>query len=120
MNIILTSALSGIIFMFSGFVLKDKKKQSILATLLFVVMILSAFFQLNGQEILAGKYENMVVTDTYRVVFFIAICLIGIYYVLVNRKGFSKSGSMVCDYFVLIFLLFIGNFVFFRCCNFIF
>ena len=108
MNIILTSALSGIIFMFSGFVLKDKKKQSILATLLFVVMILSAFFQLNGQEILAGKYENMIVTDTYRVFFFIALCLIGIYYVLVNRKGFSKPGPMVSDYFALIFISFTG------------
>lgn len=108
MNIILTSALSGILFMFSGFVLKDKKKQSILASLLFVVMILSAFFQLNGQEILAGKYENMIVTDTYRIFFFIALCLIGIYYVLVNRNEFSKPGPMVSDYFALIFISFTG------------
>src|SRR5690625_7227947 len=104
MNIILTSALSGIIFMFSGFVLKDKKKQSILATLLFVVMILSAFFQLNGQEILAGKYENMIVTDTYRVFFFIALCLFGIYYVLVYRKVFYKLGSLILCYFFFIFV----------------
>src|SRR5690625_7163758 len=71
-------------------------------------MILLAVFQLNSLEIFAGKYENMIVTDTYRVFFFIALCLIGIYYVLVNRKGFSKPGPMVSDYFALIFISFTG------------
>src|SRR5690625_5708221 len=71
-------------------------------------MILLAVFQLNSLEIFAGKYENMIVTDTYRVFFFIALCLIGIYYVLVNRKGFNKPGPMVYDYFALIFISFTG------------
>lgn len=108
MNIILTSALSGIIFMFSGFVLKDKKQQSILATLLLVLMIVSGFFQLNGNEIFAGKYDNMLVTDTYRIFFFIVLSLIGIYYVLVNRHEFSRPGPMVSDYYALIFISFTG------------
>lgn len=108
MNIILTSALSGIIFMFSGFVLKDKRKQSILASLLLFAMIVAGVFQLNGQELLAGKYDNMIVTDTYRVLFFIVLCLIGIFYVLMNRNEFSRPGKMVSDYFALIFLSFTG------------
>ena len=74
MNILLTSTLSGIVFMFSGFVLKNKKHQSLLAAFLFVVMIISAVCQINGQEIFAGKYANMIITDTYRVFFFIVLC----------------------------------------------
>src|SRR5690606_10688774 len=108
MNIILTSALSGIIFMFSGFVLKDKRHQSILATILFIVMIASAAFQLQGYGIMLDKYPNMIETDPYRIAFFVILCLVGIYYTLVNRYNFSKPGSKVSDYFALIFISFTG------------
>ncbi|MDX9705393.1 MAG: NADH-quinone oxidoreductase subunit N [Weeksellaceae bacterium] len=108
MNILLTSTLSGIVFMFSGFVLKNKKHQSLLAAFLFVVMIISAVCQINGQEIFAGKYANMIITDTYRVFFFIVLCLIGIYYVLVNQNEFSRPGKLVSDYYALIFISFVG------------
>lgn len=108
MNIILTSALSGIIFMFAGFVLKDKRHLNLLAVLLFVAMIVSAVFQLQGCEILSGKYPNMIETDPYRVSFFILLSLVGIYYTLINRYNFSKPGSKVSDYFALIFISFTG------------
>lgn len=108
MNIILTSALSGIIFMFAGFVLKDKRHLNLLAVLLFVAMIVSAVFQLQGCEILSGKYPNMIETDPYRVSFFILLSLVGIYYTLMNRYNFSKPGSKVSDYFALIFISFTG------------
>lgn len=108
MNIILTSALSGIIFMFADFVLKDKRHLNLLAVLLFIAMIVSAVFQLQGCEVLQGKYPNMIETDPYRVLFFILFALIGIYYTLVNRYNFSKPGSKVSDYFALIFISFTG------------
>jgi NADH-quinone oxidoreductase subunit N len=108
MNIILTSALSGIIFMFAGFVLKDKRHLNLLAVLLFVAMIVSAVFQLQGCELMKGKYPNMIETDPYRILFFILLSLIGIYYTVVNRYNFSKPGSKVSDYFALIFISFTG------------
>lgn len=108
MNIILTSALSGIIFMFSGFVLKNRKHQNILAALLFVLIIVSAACQLNGNEIFAGKYPNMLVTDTYRIFFFIVLSFIGLYYTLVNRGQFHRPGKLVSDYYALIFISFTG------------
>lgn len=108
MNIILTSALSGILFMFSGFVLKNKRHQSLLAAFLLVVMIISGFVQLNGYEVLAGKYSNMLETNTYSVLFFIVLCMIGVYYVLVNRNEFSRPGKLVSDYMALIFFSFTG------------
>lgn len=108
MNIILTSAISGIIFMFSGFVLKNKRHQSILAVLLFIAMIIASVLQIQGSEILQGKYPNMIETDPYRISFFVILCLIGIYYTLVNRSNFSKPGSKVSDYFALIFISFVG------------
>lgn len=108
MNIILTSALSGIIFMFSGFVLKKKRHQSLLAAFLLLVMIASAFLQINGYEILAGKYSNMVETNNYRILFFVVLAFIGLYYVLVNRREFSRPGKLVSDYMALIFFSFTG------------
>lgn len=108
MNIILTSVVSGIIFMFSGFVMKDKRYQSILGVLLFIAMIVSAVFQLKGCEILSGKYPNMIETDPFRILFFIALCLIGVYYLLVNRYNFTQPGSQVSDYLALIFISFSG------------
>src|SRR5690606_28435699 len=108
MNIILTSALSGIIFMFSGFVFKDKRHLNLIAVLLFALMIVSAVFQLNGTEILNGKYPNMIETDPFRMWFFVLLCAIGIYYVLVNRYNFSNPGKQVSDYLALIFISFTG------------
>ncbi len=108
MNIILTSVLSGIIFMFSGFVLKDKRHQSILGVCLFIAMIIAAVFQINGCEILSGKYPNMIETDPYRISFFMILCLVGVFYLLVNRNNFSQPGSQVSDYMALIFISFAG------------
>jgi len=108
MNIILTSAISGILFMFSGFVLKDKRHQSILAVLLLIAMIAAAIFQVQGCEIMQGKYTDMIETDPYRISFFVILCMVGIYYTLVNRYNFSKPGSKVSDYFALIFISFTG------------
>lgn len=108
MNIILTSALAGIVFMFAGFVIKDKRHLNLLAVLLFVAMIVSAVFQLQGCEILGGKYPNMIENDPYRIIFFIILSIVGLYYTLVNRYNFSKPGSKVSDYFALIFISFTG------------
>lgn len=108
MNIILTSALSGIIFMFSGFVSKKKLHQSILAAVLMIVIMISAACQLRGNEIWAGKYPNMIVTDNYRIYFFIALCAVGLYYILVNRNKISQPGKMVSDYYALIFISLTG------------
>lgn len=108
MNIILTSALSGIILMFAGFLFKSKRHLSILTALLFVLIIVSAVFQLNGCEILSGKYPNMIETDPFRISFFILLALVSIYYVLVNRNNFSKPGSQVSDFLALIMFSFTG------------
>src|SRR5690606_35925871 len=108
MNIILTSVLSGIIFMFSGFVMKNKRYQSILGVLLFIAMIAAAVIQLNGFELMSGKYPNMIENDPYRVSFFILLCLIGVYYLLMNRYNFTQPGSQVSDYMALIFISFAG------------
>lgn len=94
--------------MFSGFVLKDKRQLNILAVLLFIVMIVSGVIQLQGFEVFQGKYSNMIETDPYRISFFILLCLIGLYYTLVNRYNFTKPGSQVSDYFALIFISFVG------------
>lgn len=94
--------------MFSGFVFKNKRHLNILAVLLFVAMIVTAVFQLKGCEILSGKYPNMIETDPYRIYFFMILCVVGIYYVLVNRYNFSKPGSQVSDYLALIFISFTG------------
>src|SRR5690606_17420457 len=99
MIIILTSAISGILFMFIGFVLNDKRHLNILAVLLFIAMIISGVFQLQGCEIFHGKYPNMIETDPYRISFFVILCLTGIYYTLINRHNFSKPGSHISDYF---------------------
>src|SRR5690606_33341596 len=51
---------------------------------------------------------NMIETDPYRISFFVILCLIGVYYTLINRRNFSKPGSHVSDYFALIFISFVG------------
>lgn len=108
MNIILTSALSGIIFMFSGFVSKKKLHQSMLAAVLLIAIMISAAFQLGGHEILSGKYSNMIESDPYRIMFFISLCSIGLFFVLVNRNKISQPGKQVSDYYALIFLSLTG------------
>lgn len=108
MNIILTSALSGIIFMFSGFVSKKKLHQSMLAAFLLMAIMVSAAFQLRGCEVLGGKYPNMLVNDNYRIFFFIALCAIGLFYVLVNRNKVGEPGKFVSDYYALIFISLTG------------
>lgn len=108
MNIILTSAFAGIILMFSGFFTKNQKNLAILSVVLLVGMIVAAVFQINGCEILKDRYPNMIETDPYRICFFIILCMIGIYYLLMNRNQLDDPGSLVSDYLALIFISFTG------------
>lgn len=92
MNIILTSALSGIIFMFSGFVSKKKRHQSLLAAVLMIVIMISAACQLKGHEIMAGKYANMIVTDQYRIYFSLHSVQLGfIIYWSTEKQSVSRA-----------------------------
>lgn len=108
MNIIILSALSGIVLMFSGFYIKNHRALNILSVLLFVGMIIGGICQLNGYEVLDTQYDNMIKSSPYGVSFFIVLALLAIFYLLLNKDQFHKVGKHLGEYYALIFFSFVG------------
>lgn len=108
MNIIILSALSGIILMFSGFYIKNHRALNILSVLLFIMMIIGGICQLNGCEILHAQYDNMIKSSPFGVTFFMVLVLLAIFYLLLNKDLFPKVGKHLSEYYALIFFSFVG------------
>ncbi len=108
MNIIILSALSGIILMFSGFFIKNNRALNILSVVLFIGMIFGGIAQLNGCEILGNSFQNMVKSSNYGVSFFIVLAILAVFYLLINKDQIHKVGKHVGEYYALIFFSFVG------------
>ncbi|MDK7375295.1 NADH-quinone oxidoreductase subunit N [Weeksella virosa] len=108
MNIIILSALSGIVFMFSGFYIKNHKALNLLSIILLLGMVIGGICQLAGYEILADRYNNMIKPSPYGVIFFCVLAGLAILYMLINRNEFHKVGKHLGEYYALIFFSFVG------------
>ncbi|WP_313374678.1 NADH-quinone oxidoreductase subunit N [Chishuiella sp.] len=108
MNTIILSALSGVILMFSGFFIKNNRALNILSVILFFGMIIGGIFELRGCSMFAGQFDNMIEKSLYGVSFFIALALLAIFYLLINKDAFGKVGKHVAEYYALIFFSFVG------------
>lgn len=108
MNIILLSALSGIVLMFSGFFIKNHRTLNALAVVMFILMIIGGVTQLTGCSMLDGHFPNMLGESLYGVSFFIALAALAIFYLLINKDEFQKVGKHVAEYYALLFFSFVG------------
>ena len=110
MNALILSALSGVIMMFSGIVLKDNKSGArLLAMILLAIIIVANLLQLRGVEFFSVDTKGMLLFDRFATLFTLVIFICTFFFFLLSAKEMEKVGKDYSEFFALIFFILAGT-----------
>jgi len=108
MNLILISALWGIVMMFSGLFIKSRSAAKTVALIGAVVLLAGSLFDLAGKMIIDNNFNGMLLYDRFGLLFLVVIVFALLIYFLLNGKEIEKVGNHPYEYFALIFFIMCG------------
>ncbi len=113
MKAIIATTVFGIIMMFAGIVVNNKKSVASIAALLFIALLGVNIWDLlttsaNAPQLL---YGNMLRVEHYSLWFNTLMTGCSVLYVLLMGKEIQKVGSHVAEYFALIFFILCGLYI---------
>lgn len=108
MNALILSALSGVIMMFSGFMLNTKAAVRTLAHLLLIAVIAVAILELRGVQIVNVDTRGMMSFDRFSLLFTIIAAVSTLAFFILSSKDMERVGLNYSDYFALIFFVLCG------------
>ncbi|MFN2457764.1 MAG: NADH-quinone oxidoreductase subunit N [Chitinophagaceae bacterium] len=108
MNTLILTAVCGVIMMFSGLVLKQKKAVRTLAVFLLAVIIAVNMLELRGISFGSIDTRGMMVFDEFALLFTLIACICTFIFFLLSAKDMEAVGVNYSDYFALIFFILTG------------
>jgi NADH-quinone oxidoreductase subunit N len=108
MNSIITSAVLGVIMMFSGIFLKKKSSIAALAILSIILLLLMAVLDFSGYHFFPVDTHNMLYFDAFGTLFNCIAFGCTLVYFLLNAKDMTSIGSYPGEYFALVFFVLCG------------
>ena len=108
MNALIFSALSGVIMMFSAFMLTDKKAIRTLAHVLLLAIIAGNILELQGVELFNINTRGMLVFDNFSLVFTLVATVCTLAFFLLSSRDMENIGQHYGDYFALLFFIMAG------------
>ncbi len=112
MNSLIATILSGVIMMFAGFALRDKKAAVTLAqVLLAVVLGVNVWDLMHVPESVVPMFNDMIRFDRSTLVFNTLMTGCTLIYALLLGRETIRVGTHVADYFALIFFVLTGTYL---------
>ena len=108
MNLILISAIWGIVMMFSGLFLKSKSSAKTVALIGSIALLIGNFFDLSGKMIIDSNFNGMLQYERFGLLFLTVLVLALIMYILLSGKDVEAVGNHTYEYFALIFFVMSG------------
>jgi NADH-quinone oxidoreductase subunit N len=108
MNLILISAIWGIVMMFSGLFLKSKSSAKTVALIGSIALLIGNFFDLSGKMIINSNFNGMLQYERFGLLFLTVLILALIMYILLSGKEVEAVGNHPFEYFALIFFVMSG------------
>ncbi len=108
MNTLILSAVSGVIMMFSSFMLNSRSTVRTLAHVLLLAIIVVNFLELRDFSFVDIDTKGMLVFDRYALLFMLVANLSTFAFFLLSSKDMEKVGLNYSDYFALIFFILAG------------
>ncbi|MEO6070461.1 MAG: NADH-quinone oxidoreductase subunit N [Chitinophagaceae bacterium] len=108
MNVLIFSAISGVIMMFSGLLLKDNRVIRNLAIGLLIAVIAANIFELRGHPFFHIDVKGMMAFDRFALLFTLIANTATLAFFLLSAKDLEKVGSHYSDYFALLFFTLCG------------
>ena len=108
MNALIFSALSGVIMMFSSFLLNNRNAVRTLAHVLLILVIAVTVLDLRGVHFFAIDTKGMLQFDRFALLFMLVANLSTLAFFLLSSRDMEKVGINYSDYFALIFFILAG------------
>jgi NADH-quinone oxidoreductase subunit N len=108
MNALIFSAVSGVIMMFSSFLLNNKNNVRILAHVLLLATIIANILELRGITFFHIDTRGMLEFDRFALLFTLVANLCTFAFFLLSSRDLEKVGNHFSDYFSLIFFILAG------------
>lgn len=108
MNLILISALWGVVMMFSGLFIANKSTAKTIAVVGALVLLLANLFDLSGKMIIDSNFNGMLQYDKFGLLFLTVIVLALLFYFLLSGKAIQEVGNHSYEYFALMFFIMSG------------
>jgi NADH-quinone oxidoreductase subunit N len=108
MNALIFSALSGVIMMFSSFLLKNKSAMRTLAHVLLLAVIIVNVMELRGVGLFHIDTKGMLTFDRFALLFSLVANVCTLVFFLLSSKDMERVGVNYGDYFALLFFILSG------------
>lgn len=108
MNALIFSAVSGVIMMFSSFMLKSKSAVRTLAHALLLAVIFVNILELRGVSLFHIDTKGMLVFDKFSLLFSLIANICTLAFFLLSSKDMERVGLNYADYFALLFFVLSG------------
>src|SRR6476619_6019865 len=108
MNVLIFSAVSGVVMMFSSFLLHNKNTIRLLALFLLCIVIVVNVLELRGIHLFNVDTRGMLVFDRFALLFTLVANLSTLAFFLLSSADMEKVGVNYADYFALLFFILSG------------
>jgi NADH-quinone oxidoreductase subunit N len=108
MNTLIVSGISGVLMMFSGFVLNSRRAVRLLAHLLLAAIIIVNVLELRDVRLFQIDTKGMMSFDRFALLFTLVANLSTFAFFLLSSKDMEKVGVHYNDYFALLFFVLSG------------
>jgi len=108
MNVLILSAILGVIILFSGIYLKQKSTVRAIAITGMAGLLLCNILEMNGTSFFHIKTEGMMGFDRFALLFISIILFSTLIYFVLSAKDMEKVGIHYAEYFALIFFILCG------------
>ena len=108
MNALILSAISGVIMMFSSFMLRSKASVRTLACILLSVVVVANLLELKGVTLFHIDTRNMLVFDRFSLLFTLVANISTLAYFILSGRDMERVGTNYSEYFSLLFFILSG------------
>src|SRR5215203_1207271 len=108
MNALIFSAVSGVIMMFSSFLLNSRNNVRVLAHILLLAVIVVNITELRGISIFRIDTKGMLEFDRFALLFSLVANISTLAFFLLSSRDMEKVGHNYSDYFALLFFILAG------------
>jgi NADH-quinone oxidoreductase subunit N len=108
MNALILTAVSGVIMMFSSFLVNSKSSLRVVAHILLLLSIIATILELRGIVFFRFPTEGMMQFDRFALVFILVSLVSTLAFFMLSSRDMEKVGIHYGDYFALIFFVLTG------------
>jgi NADH-quinone oxidoreductase subunit N len=108
MNALILLAVSGVVMMFSSFLLNNRNHVRVLAHVLLLAVIAVNILELRGIELVQVNTRGMLEFDRFALLFMLVANVCTLAFFLLSSRDMEKVGHHYSDYFALLFFILAG------------